>query len=60
MVFIHLLYIHETAMVHHGYNDMEVGFTSTYVIDVYRHITLQFDFLLLQGIIDTTLCDKAC
>jgi hypothetical protein len=39
---------------------MVVGFTTTYAISAYHLWCYEFESRSLQGVLDTTLCDKVC
>jgi hypothetical protein len=39
---------------------MVVGFTTTWAIKTYHHLSWEFEFHSYQGVLDTTLCDKVC
>jgi hypothetical protein len=39
---------------------MVVGFTTTYAISAYHHLSCEFEFRWWRGVLDTTLCDKVC
>jgi hypothetical protein len=43
-----------------GHDRMVVGFTITYAISAYHHYYCEFESRSWRGILDTTLCDKAC
>jgi hypothetical protein len=42
------------------FDHMVVGFTTTCAISAYHHWSCEFEFCLLRGVLDTTLCDKVC
>ena len=44
----------------HGRNRMVAGYTTTCAISVYHHYSCEFKSRSLQGVLDTTLCDKVC
>jgi len=37
---------------------MVVGFTTTYAISVYHHLSCELESRWWRGVLDTTLCDK--
>jgi hypothetical protein len=39
---------------------MVVGFTTTCAISAYYHWSCEFELCWWWGVLDTTLCDKAC
>ena len=39
---------------------MVVGFTTTYAISIYQYWSFEFESRPCRGVLDTTLCDKAC
>ena len=39
---------------------MVVGFTTAYVINIYHHLSCQFESHSWRGALNTTLCDKVC
>ena len=39
---------------------MVVGFTTTYAISAYYHLSCEFEPSSLRGVLDTSLCDKVC
>jgi hypothetical protein len=39
---------------------MVAGYTTTCAISVYHHYSCEFKSRSLQGVLDTTLCDKVC
>jgi hypothetical protein len=41
-----------------GRERMVVGFTTTYVINIYHHLSCEFESHSWRGVLDTTLCDK--
>jgi hypothetical protein len=41
-----------------GRDRMVVGFTTTYVINIYHHLSCQFESHSWRGALNTTLCDK--
>ena len=43
-----------------GHDHIVVGFTSPCAISAYHHISCEFEPCSLQGVLDTTLCDKVC
>jgi hypothetical protein len=43
-----------------GHARMVVGFTTTYAISAYHHCSSEFEFSLMRGVLNTTLCDKGC
>jgi len=53
-----LLYKHNRG--HRGRDHMVVGFTTTCAISAYHHLSCEFKSRWWRGVLDTTLCDKAC
>ena len=45
---------------HRGRDRMVVGFTTTYVNSAYHHYRCEFETRSWRGVLETTLCDKAC
>ena len=43
-----------------GHARMVVGFTTTYAISAYHHCSSEFEFSLMRGVLNTTLCDNGC
>ena len=43
-----------------GHDRMIVGFTTTYAISAYHHLSCEFESSSWRGVLDTTLCDKVC
>ena len=39
---------------------MVVGFTTTCAINVYHHLSCEFELCSWQSVLDTTLCDRVC
>jgi len=39
---------------------MVVGFTTTYAISAYQHLSYTFQSLSWRGVLDTKFCDKVC
>ena len=37
-----------------------VGFTTTFAISAYHHLSCEFESCSWRGVLDTTLCDKVC
>ena len=44
----------------HGRVRMVFGFTTTCTITTYHHGSCEFESRSWRGVLDTTLCDKAC
>ena len=44
----------------HGRDHMVVGFTITYAISSYHHLSCEFESHSWQDVLDTTLCHKVC
>ena len=61
---IHVLFIvmslHSTIRGRRGCNRTLVGFTTTYAISAYHHLSYEFEYQSWRGVPDTTLCDKVC
>jgi hypothetical protein len=61
---IHVLFIvmslHSTIRGRRGCNRTLVGFTTTYAISAYHHLSYEFGYQSWRGVPDTTLCDKVC
>ena len=47
-------------MGHHRHDHMVIGFTTTYTISAYHHLSCEFEPHSWRGVLDTTLCDKVC
>jgi hypothetical protein len=43
-----------------GRDGMSIGFTNTCAISAYHHLRYEFESLLSQGVLDSTLCDTDC
>ena len=58
---IHMLYMYLFTYISRGRGDrMVVAFTATCAISAYQHYIGEFESRSLQGVLDTTLCDKFC
>jgi hypothetical protein len=47
-------------MGHRRPDHMVIGFTTTYTISAYHHLSCEFEPRSWRGVLDTTLCDKVC
>jgi len=45
---------------HRSSDRMVIGFTTTYVIGAYYHLSYTFEPRSWRGVLDTTLCDTVC
>jgi hypothetical protein len=56
-----MLYMYLFTYISRGRGDrMVVAFTATCAISAYQHYIGEFESRSLQGVLDTTLCDKFC
>ena len=45
---------------HHGHDSIIVGFTATYAISAYHHLSFEFKSHSSRGVLNTKVCDKVC